>query len=65
MFKLRYFKAVFCKMYLKGSSFEFVKLYRSCQVILTLLQQTPYHGSRMSDLQKDSLFVGKFLENQF
>ena len=31
-FEFRYSKAVFCKMYLKGSSFEFVKFYRNCHV---------------------------------
>ena len=29
--------------------------------ILTLPQQTCYHGNRMSDFQKNSLFVEKFL----
>ena len=31
-FELRYFKAVFCKMQVKGSSFEFVKINQNCHV---------------------------------
>ena len=31
-FELRYFKAVFCKTKLRGSSFEFVKFYRNYHV---------------------------------
>ena len=68
-------------MKLKGSSFEFVKFYWNCHVtrfpwkpkdrfwqdlwILTLPEQTCYHGNRVSDFQKSSLFVEKFLKNQF
>ena len=40
-FESRYFKAVFCKMYLKGFSFEFV------------------------DFPKNSLFVEKYIGNQY
>ena len=32
---------------------------------LTLPQQMRYHGNRMSDFKNSSLFVEKFLENQF
>ena len=63
--ELRYSKGVFCKMSLKGPSFEFVKCYRNCHVtrfpwkprfmdwqdlwILTFPKQTCYHGDQMSD----------------
>ena len=35
------------------------------RVILTSPEEMRYHGNHVSDFQKNSLFVEKFLKNQF